>query len=354
MCGHTNTPNPSCLQGIYKPLQVTIGCLSLSAEELSLLRLQLDRSLEEDEIDGDIGTRSRHLVTIGLPVYNGEKYLRQSIESILNQSHTNLELIVSDNASVDRTQEICEQFANQDSRIRFYTHPVNRGAAFNFNFVLGKARGRFFKWAAHDDICHPRFVEACLDALLANPDAVLAYPTPMDIGESGELLGERDSGLGWDHTDPVERFLRTFKRAHRCLPVFGLTRTSVLKQTCKHGDYPAADRVLIGELSLLGKLLEVPEPLFLHREHPDRFSISHKTIESQIAWFDPSRVSKVNLPKWRMFQEYLAAIRRSPLTVRQKIACRAFMLYWSVRHRTELSKELAEAVRLRLNFDHRV
>lgn len=290
-------------------------------------------------------TLQNHLVSVGLPVYNGEAFLSEAIESILSQTHENLELILSDNASTDQTREICEYFAHQDRRVRFYSHSENRGAASNFNFVLDSAKGSFFKWMAHDDVCRPRFIEACLEALLADQEAVLAYPTPIDIGEDGELLSVRDSGLGFDHPDPVERFRRTMARAHACLPVFGLTRTFVVQRTCKHGDYPAADRVLIGELALLGPLIEVPEPLFLHREHAHRFSIAHKTIESQIAWFDPSRATEISLPVWRRLHEYLRAIGRAPLNARQKAACGIWMLRWSIDLRAGLLSDLARVVK---------
>ena len=285
-----------------------------------------------------------HLVTIGLPVYNGEAYLRQAIESILEQTHHNLELIISDNASTDGTAAICEEFTNRDSRVRMSRQAVNRGAAFNFNFVLTEARGAFFKWMAHDDVCRPRFIEACLDVLLQDSDVVVAYPTPVDIDASGEELQVRDSGLGFDVSDPTERFRRTMKRAHKNLLLFGLMRTEALIQTGKHGSYHGADRVLMAEMALRGKLVEVPEPLLLHREHPDRYVHLHQTVEAQMEWHDPSRASTLNLPMWLRLQGYIRAIKRSPVTYPQRAACLFWMFRWAIDLRRELLSDLKYAV----------
>ncbi|MGA7282596.1 MAG: glycosyltransferase family 2 protein [Acidimicrobiia bacterium] len=280
------------------------------------------------------------LISVGLPVYNGDRFLAEAIESVLDQTHDDLELIISDNGSDDRTQEICQSFAAGDSRVRYHRHEENRGAAFNFNFVLAEASGDFFKWMAHDDVCGPKFLEVCLEALHNDPDAVLAYPSPIDIDSDGVEMGPADTGLGLDDADPNERFRRTMAKAHKCLVVFGLMRTDVLRQTCRHGDYPAADRVLIGELALRGKLVEVPQQEFFHREHPQRFSISHKDMGDQIRWFDPRRAGGRNYPTWRRFGEYLRAIARSPLTWRQRLSAFVWMLRWAIDLRSELIGDL--------------
>lgn len=293
----------------------------------------------------EVLTPHAHLVSVGLPVYNGEAFVGKAIESILNQTHGHLELIISDNASTDGTERICRAYADRDDRIRYIRHPSNKGAAFNFNFVLDAARGDFVKWMAHDDVCRPRFIEACLTEMLRDPEVVLAYPTTMDIGPQGEELGIRDTGLGLDHDDPRERFRRTMRRAHRCLPVFGLVRKAVIMQTCKHGNYPAADRVLIGELALWGRLLEVPEVLFLHREHPARFSVAQDTLAAQVEWFDPTRSQAISMPTWRRLSEYLKAISRSPLTLSEKTSCRIWMVRWAVDLRQDLLSEIGRATR---------
>ena len=113
-------------------------------------------------------------VSVGLPVYNGERYLRQAIESI--QSQTDLELIISDNASTDATEGICREYATRDPRVRYYRSDQNRGAAWNHNRVVELARGEYFKRQCHDDYCDTTFLEKCLAVIHSNPDVVLCYP----------------------------------------------------------------------------------------------------------------------------------------------------------------------------------
>src|SRR6185312_8647929 len=112
-------------------------------------------------------------VTIGIPVYNGERYLEEAIRSALGQTNGDLELVISDNASTDRTAEICRDYALQDSRLRYFRNPSNLGAAPNYNIVFSHARGRFFKWLAHDDLMTPTYVEKVTRVLEARPEAVL-------------------------------------------------------------------------------------------------------------------------------------------------------------------------------------
>lgn len=93
----------------------------------------------------------RHSVSIGMPVFNGEKFVREALDSLMGQTFTDFELIISDNASTDATEPICRSYACHDSRIRYIRQPVNLGALPNFQFVLNKASGEYFMWAACDD-----------------------------------------------------------------------------------------------------------------------------------------------------------------------------------------------------------
>src|SRR6516164_196463 len=114
-------------------------------------------------------------LSIGLPVYNGEKYLAESLDSLLGQTFEDFELIISDNASTDSTGDICQRYAKQDSRIRYIRQPRNIGLAANHNFVIGQARGDLFKWAADDDLCARDLVRDCVDALDEYPRVVLTH-----------------------------------------------------------------------------------------------------------------------------------------------------------------------------------
>src|SRR5215469_6919606 len=104
-------------------------------------------------------------VSIGMPVYNGANYLRSSVPSLLAQDYEDFELLISDNASTDETESICRELAESDGRIRYFRNERNVGAAQNYNKVFRLASGTFFKWAAHDDECHPTMLRRCVEVL---------------------------------------------------------------------------------------------------------------------------------------------------------------------------------------------
>src|SRR5262252_3377793 len=117
----------------------------------------------------------RPTVSVGLPVYNGERYLEESIDSILAQTYTDFELIISDNASTDRTECICRRYAAADARVRYYRNERNIGGYPNHSRVFSLARGRYFRFAAHDDVCDRQLLARCVEALELHPEAVLSY-----------------------------------------------------------------------------------------------------------------------------------------------------------------------------------
>ena len=127
-------------------------------------------------------------VSIGLAVYNGEKYLKKALDSIITQTFTDLELIISDNFSTDNTQQICEQYASQDERIRYYRNNKNIGAPRNFNRAFELASGKYFKWAASDDVLAPDFLRKCVAILDKDASVVLCHSITGRIDENGDLL----------------------------------------------------------------------------------------------------------------------------------------------------------------------
>ncbi len=274
---------------------------------------------------------TRPLITIGLPVFNGERYLAQALDSILGQTFDDFEIIISDNASTDDTQKICAYYLAKDPRVVYYSQPENLGAAFNFNFVFARARGRFFKWAAYDDLMAPTFLEKCLEKLESQPDVVLAYPRTVNIDEAGQVMGSYADDLNLIQESAPERLSKFLATPGLCHPVFGLFRTEILRQTSLIGNYPRSDRNLIGEISLWGKIAEIQEPLFLRRHHPLTSTNAHRTESELAAWFDPKAKDRLVFPRARRFTEYFHGIRRSPLTMKDKIACFAhvcrYMLY---------------------------
>ena len=182
---------------------------------------------------GDSSGGRRPVVSIGLPVYNGARFLRESIPSLINQTFRDFELIVADNASTDATQEICRSFAQSDSRIRYSRSDRNRGLAWNHNHIVELARGEFFKWVGHDDVYEPRFIERCVDVFRSDsPAVVLVYPRSRIIDESGSVLWEHCDGLDLQERTPHERLKRlVWNPPTMGTSIYGLIRTTALRQT---------------------------------------------------------------------------------------------------------------------------
>ena len=132
---------------------------------------------------------SQPRVSIGLPIYNAEQFLEETLRSLLSQTVPDFELIITDNASTDNTQNICQAYAARDDRIRYYRNEQNIGCDPNFNRVFSLSRGKYFKWAAFDDVCAPNFLEVCLEVLDNEPQVILCYPKTKLIDLEGKFLG---------------------------------------------------------------------------------------------------------------------------------------------------------------------
>jgi len=127
--------------------------------------------------------------SIGLPVYNGENYLRDALESVLAQDFEDFELIIADNASTDGTEAICQEYAKRDPRVRYIRHPRNIGAAKNYDYVFHCADGEFFNWLAHDDVLGPSFLSNCLAAYSERDEkTILIYPSFQYIDKSLDII----------------------------------------------------------------------------------------------------------------------------------------------------------------------
>ncbi len=285
---------------------------------------------------------SQALVTVGIPVYNGGKYLAECLESILAQTFERFEVVISDNASSDDTREICEAFARRDPRIRYFRQARNQGAARNYNFVVGQARTPYFRWAAHDDLLDPRLLEACTAGLEADPSErfVLAWPRTRQIrvahtfehpSDDTELAGtERPP---WASETPRSRLASLLgddidTLLYKCFPVFGVIRTEALRSTRLIQPFNASDKVLLVELALRGDFLEIPETLFIRRSHAETSLNANRTPEAVMAWFDPERSGVAPMPRLRLFTGYLTAILRAPLPLTERLAGLPALFRW--------------------------
>ena len=104
-------------------------------------------------------------VSVGMPVYNGERYLEAALDSVLAQSFDDFEVVISDNASTDRTEEICKGYAHEDERIKYFRMRKNYGVNYNFNNVFRLSAGEYFKWASSDDVFEHDYFRKAVDVL---------------------------------------------------------------------------------------------------------------------------------------------------------------------------------------------
>jgi len=252
-------------------------------------------------------TERKPKVSIGLPVFNAERYLWLALESLLGQDYGNFELIISDNASTDATVEICHNYMSRDNRIRFYRNERNLGAARNFNLVLELSTGEYFMWAAHDDVWDPSYVRKCVAKLEEHPGAVLSYSGIRFIDENG---GDRNivysdiQTLGMDIPERVHMLLTS----DNCCPIYGVIRRKALMKTRLLTGLFGLDVILMLELLLLGDFVKVPEQLFYYR-----FPTQGKTLLDYMALINPAKDNPSKTPFSDLARELLRVINNSNL-----------------------------------------
>ena len=284
-------------------------------------------------------------ISIGMPVFNGERYLAEALDSLLGQTFGDFELIVSDNASTDATEAICRAYSAMERRILYSRNDRNFGAAWNFNHVFALSSAGYFKWAAHDDLYAPEYLERCVEVLDRDPSVVLCHAKARVIDERGRRLEDYGGKLNTDSPSPRDRFHDLILMKNRCYEASGVIRAEVLRSTRLLGSYPVADRILLAELGFRGRFFEIPEHLFLPRSHPGQSVRSLPTQHLRAAWFDPGKRGRILFPEWRTFLEYCRAIHYAPLEGSERAWCYVYMAQWVRRYRKRMRNDVALAVR---------
>jgi glycosyltransferase involved in cell wall biosynthesis len=278
-------------------------------------------------------------LSIGLPVYNGENYLAESLEALLGQSYEDFELIISDNASTDGTAEICRRYGKQDSRIRYIRQPRNIGLAPNRNFIVGEVRGELFKEASHDDLYARDLLKRCIDALDEFPRVVLAHSWTAAIDGVGNVTQALDYPLATDSLRAPERFQSMLFGSGgndngiiRADDEYGVIRTEVLRRVAPLNSYYHADRTIMAGIVLHGPFHQTPDWLYFRRDHADRAQHANPTVHSWCANLDPRRANRLRHPTVRLLAEYVwgyvGAIRTAPLSPADRQECYRHLAQW--------------------------
>jgi glycosyltransferase involved in cell wall biosynthesis len=278
-------------------------------------------------------------VSIGLPIYNGEKYLAETLDSLLAQSLQDFEIVVCDNASTDRTPAICQRYQAQEPRIRYFRNGRNIGAAPNFNRVFELSSAPLFHGGACDDLYEPRFLERCVEVLDHDPGVVLSHARTKLIGEKGEpLVFDRERNCYIDSygdfkgtsgdvmrpqpfhigeaTSPEMRFREVLWLMGWSLPLSGVIRRDALLATGLYASYSGADKVLLAELVLKGRFHEVEEELFAKRIH--RGCTHYKTTRERA---QHEAKEPAGIPQVSMVRDYTKMTFAADLNSFQRLHC---------------------------------
>jgi glycosyltransferase involved in cell wall biosynthesis len=279
-------------------------------------------------------TADKPKVSIGLPVYNGEKYLAGALDGVLRQSFDDFEVVVSDNASTDRTREICAEYCNRDSRVRYARNETNIGAARNFNRAFELTRGAYFCWFAYDDLYDDRYLELCVDVLDRDPRVSLCHSRVGLINELGAPIAQTGEFLGPDgrpvrHSDKygvaesqrvAARFKDVLHNVSWCLQLFGLMRTDNVRRTGLQRSYYGADKVFLAEISLMGRFHQIEKTLFYKRVH--EMTTFYMDTDAKKKWIDPDGARP--LPQVQMLKDYTAMVMKTQMPLRERLTC----LFW--------------------------
>ncbi|WEV28731.1 glycosyltransferase family 2 protein [Streptomyces sp. 71268] len=269
-------------------------------------------------------------LSIGLPVYNGEEYLAESLDALLGQTYEDFELVITDNASTDGTRDICRAYAARDSRVRYIRLPRNIGAAPNHNHVFTQCRGELFKWASHDDLYARDLLRRCVEALDERPEVILAHADQAVIDGDGKVKVPYAYTLDTASPRAPERF-RSMLFEPGGDDFYGVIRADVLRRVKPHDSYHHADRTFVAEIGLHGPFHQVPELLYFRRDHPTRAERANPSKRSRCVNLDPRRAGPLH-PTPRLLAEYVggfvSAIRRAPLSSADRRACYGHLAAW--------------------------
>ena len=263
-----------------------------------------------------------------MPVFNGEKHLRKALDSILSQTYQDFELIISDNASSDKTQQICLEYTQKDDRVSYYRNERNFGAVWNFNRVFKLSSSPYFKWAAHDDLIAPTFLHECINVLEHDHSVVLCHSKTARYDEFDQVVGFYDNGSIADSPKPHIRFRDVLWRKAFPWMIFGVFRRTALIQTPLFQNFLSSDWNLPADISLIGRIVEIPQYLLFRRDHPQSYTASvsarHLIIDyrNRLAWWTGKRKrTLVVLPHWRNCLEFLKSVQRAPLKWPERCSC---------------------------------
>ncbi len=255
-------------------------------------------------------------VSVGIPIFNGEHHLAGLLESLVNQEFSDVEFIVCDNGSTDRSDEIYKEFALCDSRFRIFRYDTNTGPERNYIRAFEFATGEYMLWAAHDDRFHPAYIRRCVETLQEHPDAALAYSWTRFIDNDGNTLTECQDPFDLTSDSPVERYLNLIGKLGYCNALYGVHRASVLNKTKLFRNLCLGrDALLLTEILFYGKWIQIPETLFYRNMHTKFCSVEGRNKDPR-KWIEQEEYppgTGITFPNFEYLLRYFQLIKTAPI-----------------------------------------
>jgi len=272
-------------------------------------------------------------VTIGVPVYNGGRYLERALDSLMAQTFQDLEIVVSDNASTDDTLDIVRRAAARDPRVRYSVNSENRGLVWNHRRVLALARGTYFMFAPHDDWFAPQYVERAVEVLDHNPEVTWAYAETILVDEEGRELGREIARQRLADPSPSTRFWDVLV-VQGGINWYGMTRRELLGRIGRYRPLPRGERIVLAELALHGPFRLLPGDLYFRRVHDGQLTARRTDRKAEAAVLDPRRTDRIRSSVPAMLAEYslayVEAAVRAPIPARERARAIARVARWAV------------------------
>lgn len=269
------------------------------------------------------------LVTIGLPVYNEGKYIVECLDNLLKQTYPNIEIVISDNGSTDRTPEICQEYVAANPNITYIRHPKNLGQHGNFNYLPKVSHGKYFCWASGHDVLEADFVEKSVAVLESDEKIVLAYPRTINMTAEGEITREKVRQFDIGNMSPSKRFREVMWRVD-CNYVYGTFRRQAMLETKLFQDFPALDRVFLAEIAVIGTFTQVDTIKYYRANRGSKIETELEKRRRTMSYLHPERTftdeelegKKYHIPTRRGF---LRAVQDANFPLPQR-----WQLYFSV------------------------
>jgi glycosyltransferase involved in cell wall biosynthesis len=271
------------------------------------------------------------LVTVGVPVYNGEEYIQSALDSLLSQIYQNIKIVISDNASVDHTAEICQEYEKKYKKIRYYKNDVNYGSVYNYNKLVDLSDGKYFMWASSHDLWDPSFISKCVSIMEEEKNVVLVYSRTLLIDTDNKPLMITPDEIDTRGMNAVSRYVSIISNLQWCNMFSGVIRRNALIKCERLKDTIGPDNTFLAELSLRGSFAQIKEKLYLRRkirkdESPEEYKQRVLNDLNPIKSNEKNRSSLRSLLT-QLCAEHLKIISHSSLSIIDKILLKIITIY---------------------------